>query len=214
MRAGMVAVPDSSPSVVLGPRFVHATEYAVAVHAHDGRKGADVPYLAHLLAVASLVLEDGGTEDEAIGGLLHDSVEDHGVERLPEIRERFGDLVAEIVEGCSDSVAPEGEPKRPWLERKEAYVAGLRRGESPPPVLLVSCADKLHNARSILADLRDGGLPTLGRFKADPPDLLWYYDSLAAVFEHHLAERRNPRLLREVVEELRAIIEAGERVPA
>jgi (p)ppGpp synthase/HD superfamily hydrolase len=209
---GLVVKP--TPSVVLGARYVDAVRFAVEVHAGDDRKGADVPYASHLLAVSSLVLEDGGGEDEAIAGLLHDVVEDHGIERLAEVRDRFGDVVGDIVVACSDSLVPDGEPKAPWLVRKEAYVAELRLETTPEEALVVSCADKLHNARSILADLRDQGLPSLGRFSAEPPQLLWYYESLALIFEQRLAHRRNQALLREVVDELRSIIEAGERVPA
>jgi (p)ppGpp synthase/HD superfamily hydrolase len=210
----MEVVAEPMPSVVLGPRYVDAVAYALDVHAADDRKGADVPYTSHLLAVSALVLEDGGSEDEAIGGLLHDTVEDHGVEHLGEIRGRFGDLVAEIVEGCSDSLVPDGEPKPPWRVRKGTYVAHLRLETTPVPVLVVSCADKLHNARSILADLRDRGLPSLGRFSAEPRELLWYYESLAQIFEQRLPHRRNQVLLCQVVAELRSIIDAGERVPA
>lgn len=207
-------MPSSPPSVVLGPRYVEAVAYATTLHAGDGRKGVDVPYSAHLLAVSSLVLEDGGGEDEAIGGLLHDAVEDHGVERLDEIRARFGDVVAEIVVGCSDSMAPEGAEQAPWKVRKEAYVERLAEHITDSSVLVVSCADKLHNARTILADLREAGMPSLGRFNAEPLELLWYYESLAVIFERRLPGRRNQRLLCETVAELRALIEAGERVSA
>jgi (p)ppGpp synthase/HD superfamily hydrolase len=193
---------------------VDAVAYTAELHAHDGRKGVDVPYVAHLLGVSSLVLEDGGGEDEAIGGLLHDAVEDHGVERLAEIRARFGLLVADIVEGCSDSMVPEGAPKPSWPVRKRDYIEHLAEHGCRESVLVVSCADKLHNARSILADLRDQGLPSLGRFSATPPELLWYYESLAEIFEQRLPLRRNQVLLRETVDELRSIIEAGQRVPA
>jgi len=193
---------------------VDAVRYATELHSGDGRKGVDVPYIAHLLGVSSLVLEDGGGEDDAIGGLLHDAIEDHGIEHLHEIRERFGDQVAEIVIGCSDSMQPGGQPKASWATRKQAYVTGLSENVHAQSVLVVSCADKLHNARSILADLRDAGLPSLGRFNATPLELLWYYESLAEIFERRLPGRRNQRLLRETVTELRALIEAGERVPA
>jgi (p)ppGpp synthase/HD superfamily hydrolase len=207
-------VSQPPPSVVLGPRYVDAVAYATDLHADDGRKGVDVPYVAHLLGVSSLVLEDGGGEDEAIGGLLHDAVEDHGIERLAEIRARFGALVADIVEGCSDSMVPDGAPKASWAVRKRDYIEQLSEHGCHESVLLVSCADKLHNARSILADLRDQGLPSLGRFNATPPELLWYYDSLTEIFEQRLPDRRNQMLLRETVDDLRTIIEAGQRVPA
>src|ERR671932_1999797 len=136
-----------------GEKFEKALLYATRLHRDQTRKGTDTPYITHLLAVAAIVGENGGTEDEVVAALLHDSPEDQGGrERLKEIRERFGDAVAEIVDGCTDTYE---DPKPAWQPRKEAYVEHV--STAPPSVRLVSAADKLHNARSILADLRAVG---------------------------------------------------------
>ena len=165
----------SSP---LGPRFQEALQFATTLHANQLRKGRQVPYVAHLLSVAALVLEDGGDEDQAIAGLLHDAVEDQGGQpTLSEIRRRFGDKVAFIVEGCTDA---DTIPKPPWRERKERYIAHVR--SAPPEVLRVSAADKLHNARAVLADFRDSGPSVWGRFNGARDGTLWYYRSLTDLF--------------------------------
>lgn len=167
------------PPVPVGPRFAEAMAFAVATHATQARKGTAIPYLTHLLAVSALVGESGGGEDEMIAGLLHDAVEDGGgAPVLAEIRARFGEGVAAIVAGCTDDDS--GGEKAPWLERKRAYLAHL--AGAPLPVLRVSCADKLHNARSIHRDLRDQGPVVWTRFKADREGSLWYYRSLARLF--------------------------------
>ena len=162
----------------LGPRFREALEYAARLHETQARKGGSVPYVAHLLAVTALVLENGGDEDLAIAALLHDAVEDQGGARtLAKIRADFGDRVADIVEACSDTDAT---PKPPWRERKEAYLAHLRDAEQD--VLLVSLSDKLHNARSILMDYRAVGPDLWERFKAGRDGQLWYYRELVSIF--------------------------------
>ncbi|MCG6940292.1 MAG: HD domain-containing protein [Thiohalocapsa sp.] len=162
----------------LTPRFEDALLYANRLHATQTRKGSGVPYVSHLLAVASLVLEAGGDEDTAVAALLHDAVEDQGgLPILAEIRARFGDTVADIVAACSDSFTS---PKPPWHERKRAYIAHLR--DAPPEVLLVSCADKLHNARAIATDHRRLGDNLWERFHAGRDDILWYYRELSAIF--------------------------------
>jgi (p)ppGpp synthase/HD superfamily hydrolase len=159
-------------------RFEAALLYAALLHADQKRKGSDTPYIAHLLGVASLVLENGGDEDEAIAALLHDAVEDQGGRpRLEEIRRRFGDTVAEIVQGCTDTDAS---PKPPWQPRKEAYLARLRH--APPSVLLVSLADKLQNARAILADYRSVGEALWSRFTGGREGTLWYYREVVKVY--------------------------------
>ena len=136
-----------------GEQFEAALVYAARLHRDQTRKGSGIPYVNHLLAVAAIVGENGGTEEEVVAALLHDAPEDHGGRaRLEEIRERFGDEVAEIVAGCTDTYE---DPKPAWRPRKEAYVAHVRT--APASVRLVSAADKLHNARSILADLRVSG---------------------------------------------------------
>ncbi len=164
----------------LGERFVDALGYAAHAHADQVRKGGDVPYVGHLLGVCSLVVEDGGGEDEAIAALLHDAVEDQGgVERLEDIRRRFGERVAGIVLELTDA---DGIPKPPWTERKLAYLQSLPRAS--PSGLRVGSADKLHNARAILMDLRDPEVGTgiFGRFNADAPRTIGYYDALADAF--------------------------------
>lgn len=144
-----------SDGTALTDRFDRALLYATHVHGGQVRKGTSTPYIAHLMAVAATVLEYGGDEDLAIAALLHDSVEDQGGKaRLEDVRNRFGERVARIVEACSDSLADTagGERKAHWQERKEAYLAHLRAaGED---ILRVSLADKVHNARAILRDLR------------------------------------------------------------
>lgn len=161
--------------MTLGDRFEDALVFTARLHRRQRRKGRDVPYLAHLLAVASLVIEHGGGEDEAIAGLLHDAVEDQGgLETRDRIAARFGAMVAEIVMGCSDSTV---EPKPPWRARKEAYIAHIAAG-APDSVLLVSAADKLHNARTILSDYRERGEALCG----GRAGTLWYYRALADVF--------------------------------
>jgi (p)ppGpp synthase/HD superfamily hydrolase len=166
---------------LLTPRFEDALLCATRLHATQTRKGSGVPYVSHLLAVASLVLEAGGDEDHAIAALLHDAAEDQGgLATLAEIRARFGDAVADIVAACSDTF---DEPKPPWHARKRAYLAHLR--DAPPAVRLVSCADKLHNARAIAADYRRHGDALWQRFSAGPDDILWYYRELSAIFTVH-----------------------------
>jgi (p)ppGpp synthase/HD superfamily hydrolase len=164
---------------LLTGRFDRALDLAVDHHRPQLRKGTEIPYVAHLLGVASLVLEMGGTEDEAIGALLHDAVEDRGgPEMLARIRAGFGDDVARIVQANSDT---DVEPKPPWRERKEAYVAAIAR--KAPDELRVSLADKLHNARAILLDFRTHGDALWDRFKAgEGASVRWYYRALYAAF--------------------------------
>ena len=162
----------------LSTRFEEALVLATRLHGRQRRKGTDVPYVSHLLGVASLVLEAGGDEDQAIAALLHDAVEDQGGRpQLEKIRRQFGDRVAGIVEGCTDA---DSVPKPPWRARKERYVAHVK--EAPADVRRVSAADKLHNARAILADVRRHGDAVWGRFTADRAGVLWYYRSLVTAF--------------------------------
>jgi (p)ppGpp synthase/HD superfamily hydrolase len=138
---------------MLGTRFDGALIYAVHLHGGQVRKGTTIPYVAHLLGVASLALEAGADEDEAIAALLHDAVEDQGgLARRADIEVRFGARVARIVADCSDA---DQEPKPPWRERKEAYLANL--GSKAKSSLLVSLADKTHNAQAIVSDLHSQG---------------------------------------------------------
>jgi GTP pyrophosphokinase len=160
----------------LGSRFEEALSYAARAHWRQVRKAGDVPYVAHLLAVASLVLEHGGGEDAAIAALLHDAVEDTGgPPRREDIRVRFGDDVVRIVDACSDN---EGEPKPPWRERKDRYLAHLA-AETDPQARLVTACDKLHNARAVLADYVARGPALWQRFNGGREGTIWYYRSIA-----------------------------------
>jgi (p)ppGpp synthase/HD superfamily hydrolase len=193
-------------ATVLTDRFDRALLYATHVHGGQVRKGTSTPYVAHLLAVAATVLEYGGDEDLAIAALLHDSVEDQGGKaRLDDVRNRFGEGVARIVEACSDSLADtgKGERKAHWQERKEAYLAHLRTADED--ILWVSLADKVHNARAILRDLRkpDIGEKVWARFNVSTKQTLWYYRSLADIFCERLANQLSKEL-REIVEVLEA----------
>ena len=154
-------------------RLAQATAFAMTIHARQLRKGSDAPYISHLLAVASLVLEHGGDEEQAIAGLLHDAIEDAGADQEAIIAERFGPRVAAIVRGCTDADVM---PKPPWRARKEAYIAHLEY--AGPDVLLVSAADKLHNARTVCSDLRGHGLAVFDRFKGGREGTLWYYRTI------------------------------------
>ncbi len=159
-------------------RFEDALVLAHQLHAKQTRKGTSIPYVGHLLAVTSLVIENGGTEDEAIAALLHDAIEDAGGDRIRRlIRERYGENVLAIVEGCTDT---DQTPKPPWRKRKEDYIAHVRH--APPSIRLVSMADKLHNARSILQDYRVIGEDVWKRFTGGKDGSLWYYRALVEVF--------------------------------
>jgi (p)ppGpp synthase/HD superfamily hydrolase len=172
-------------SVQLGADFAKAVAYAVEAHGDQTRKGTDIPYAAHLLAVCALVLEAGGSEVQAIAALLHDTAEDCGGQpRLDDIRSRFGDAVASIVEDCSDSLAEDPSEKADWRERKLAYLAHLLF--APPDALLVSVADKLHNATSIVRDLNDVRPKMFERFNATAEETFRYYTDLVGAF----AQRR------------------------
>jgi (p)ppGpp synthase/HD superfamily hydrolase len=161
-------------------RFVEAVRYAADVHREQARKGTDIPYMSHLLGVASFVLEDGGDEDAAIAALLHDAAEDHGGRpRLDDIRARFGEKVAHIVENCTDSWSS---PKEPWKARKDRYVEHAQTIDRE--TLRVSAADKVHNAYAILRDLRTYGEAVWKRFAASPDDIISYYDRLVRAFRH------------------------------
>ena len=160
--------------IVLGEQFATAVHYASTVHASQMRKGTQVPYMAHLLGVASLVLEAGGDEELAIAGLLHDAAEDHGGEvRLADIGDRFGQRVASIVRDCSDSLSADPLDKADWETRKREHLAHIP--DMSDDALLVWMADKAHNARSIVTDLQASGLQAMSRFNAPADRILWYY---------------------------------------
>jgi GTP pyrophosphokinase len=185
----------------LSTRFDDALVFASRLHARQVRKGGTIPYISHLLAVAALVLEHGGNEDEAIAALLHDAIEDQGGETTrQEILRRFGEAVVSIVNGCTDA---DTVPKPPWQARKNAYIAHLRSASSS--VLLVSTADKLHNLRSIRTDYELVGDALWQRFQAGKEGTLWYYRSLVEVYNAYYRTPLTAELTR-TFQELEATI--------
>jgi len=196
----------TSPQPLLTHRFVDALGYAAELHLRQRRKGKGQPYVGHLLGVAAIVIQHGGGEDEAIAALLHDAVEDQGgLPRLGEIREKFGERVAYIVDGCTDSYEVSGE-KQEWGERKRAYIE--RVAQESADVRLVSAADKLANARDILSDFRAEGDAIFHRFKGRKQGTLWYYRTLVNVFRE---AGTNPLIeeLDRVVTELESLARAS-----
>jgi (p)ppGpp synthase/HD superfamily hydrolase len=165
-------------AVRLGPRFLRAFLFAADKHSGQARKASTIPYIAHLMGVASLALEAGGDEDIAIAALLHDVVEDcGGAPMLKEVRRRFGKHVAEMVDGCTDA---DTEPKPPWRERKEKYIRRLKTEAAD--TRLVSASDKLNNIRSIISDYRAIGESVWSRFNGGRDGTLWYYRTLRDEF--------------------------------
>jgi (p)ppGpp synthase/HD superfamily hydrolase len=195
------------PRLVLTERFTDAVEYARQLHT-EYRKGTDIPYMAHLLGVAALVMGEAGgrvpvTEDMVIAALLHDAVEDHGgMPRLREIEGRFGAEVSRMVAALSDTFAEDHDKKEGWDERKNNYLARLR--DEPDDVLLISAADKLYNAKAILDDFNEIGPAVFARFKRGAKEQLWYFEELLKVFRAHPPNRIVNDLDR-VVHELRAV---------
>ena len=181
---------------------------AFALEAHDGqmRKGTEVPYISHPLGVASLVMEAGGSEDEVIAALLHDAVEDGGVELVEPIRERFGEAVLDIVLACSDAVVPKGADKPDWWSRKRAYID--RVPQESAGAVLVTTADKLHNARAIATDLREMGVSVFDRFTGGRDGALWYQRAITE------ALARNPRAPQPLLADLRRTVDEIERLAA
>jgi (p)ppGpp synthase/HD superfamily hydrolase len=174
-----------------------AFRYAAEKHDGQTRKQSAVPYLSHLMAVASLVLEAGGDEDMAIAALLHDVVEDcGGMPRLREIRKQFGPRVSKVVEGCTDSF---GEPKPEWVERKKDYLREVKH--AGVETRLVSASDKLHNVRTILADYRQHGEAIWTRFTGKREGTLWYYRALSDEYRRR-SPNRNTRELEIAVAQL------------
>jgi len=190
-------------SKILTKKFEKALQYAARIHSTQIRKCTNIPYIAHLLAVASIVIENGGREDEAIAALLHDAVEDQGgVKTFEEICQLFGDGVGSIVADCTDAWS---EPKPPWRERKEKYIAHLYGVSSS--VLLVSCADKLHNARTILTDYRKSGDEVWVRFKGGKEGVLWYYREITNTYQKLNTNSQ-------IVDELNRVVSELERLTA
>jgi (p)ppGpp synthase/HD superfamily hydrolase len=206
-RAAMGAGP-------LSERFDDALLFTARHHRTQLRKGSQVPYMSHLMSVSALVMEHGGTEGQAIAALLHDAVEDapagQGGAVLAEIRERFGDAVADMVAACSDRLNDSGERKGTWQERKQAYVDGLPH--KALDALLVTAADKTHNGLCIAADVRRYGPGFWSTFNASRDELLWYYTSVERTVAERLPDSSIAEALHRAVEELiaaSALTEAG-----
>ncbi len=184
-------------SPLLTQRFSSALEFASVVHSTQVRKGTSIPYLAHLLAVASLVIEHGGDEDTAIAALLHDAAEDcGGLPMLAQVRARFGEEVATVVSGCSDTFE---EQKPDYAQRKTQYVEHLVESATPA-ACLVSAADKLHNGRSILHDLRSAKVPAefWRRFTGSPREIGWYYGRVERALDGRLAASDGHQMVTEI----------------
>ena len=165
----------------LSEKFEEALIYATRAHSDQMRKKTGIPFVAHILGVTAIALEYGANEKEAKGALLHDTVEDcGGAERLRDIGEKFGDDVARIVDGCTDTYEA---PKPPWLERKRAYIDHLKNSDRS--TRLVSASDKLHNTRAILAELRRTGVEVFERFSGKKDGTVWYYRTLVTAFRQH-----------------------------
>jgi (p)ppGpp synthase/HD superfamily hydrolase len=187
---------------MLTNRFIVATEMACRIHAEHTRKGTEIPYTSHLLSVAALVLENGGDEDLAIAGLLHDALEDSLLELVPAIRaeilELFGPRVLGVVEACTDGLQDAAGRKAAVRERKERYLEHLAHANDD--TLLVSACDKLHNARAIVRDLHVEGSSVFKRFSAGRDGTLWYYDAISKLLASRKPGALTNQLLRCVAE--------------
>ncbi|MDD2857916.1 MAG: HD domain-containing protein [Candidatus Nanopelagicales bacterium] len=162
------------PHLTLTQRYFDAVAYAAEAHAWQARKGGNIAYMSHLLGVSSLVIEAGGDEDQAIAGLLHDVVEDQGgLQRLADVRRRYGDRVAGIVLGCSDSLDGDDGYWMDYWERKQAYLDRLET--EPPELVMVSIADKVHNARALVTDLEYSGVAVFNKFHGSAREIIHYY---------------------------------------
>ena len=194
--------------LILSERFTRAVEYARKLHT-ETRKGTQIPYMAHLLGVASLVMGEAGgavpvTEDMVIAAILHDTVEDHGGKpRLDDVEKVFGKNVARMVEGLSDTLAEDHDKKEGWEDRKEKYLARLKT--EPEDVLVISVADKLYNAMTILDDLKEIGPAVWERFKRGPNKQIWYFHALLEIFHARLKSRMVDELQR-VVDEIAFLV--------
>ena len=199
---------DKLPHLHLTARFTAAVDYARVLHI-ERRKGTGIPYMAHLLGVASLVMGEAShvnfpvTEDMVIAAVLHDTVEDHGgTPRLTDIEHNFGTNVARMVEGLSDSLAEDSTRKAPWCDRKQSYLDRLR--SEPADTQLISAADKLYNARAILEDYRIIGAEIWKRFHRGRNDQLWYFNQLLKIFRSSGGNR--------LVDELERVVRALEQI--
>jgi len=197
---------EQGSALALTPRFSRAVDYARQIHV-GYRKGTTVPYMAHLLGVASLVMGESGqvpfpvTEDMVIAALLHDAVEDEGgLPRLHDIEQNFGQEVARIVEGCTDSFEEDRSKKQDWVTRKRSYIERLWM--EPQDTLLVSAADKLYNARATLEEYRSVGVEVWKRLKRGRSEQLWYFNELLKVYDGKCSRWRIIEELRQVISEL------------
>ncbi len=194
----------------VGKRFRDALVWAAELHEDQDRKGGDVPYVAHLLGVAAIVLEHGGSEDVAIAALLHDALEDQAHKMTEgEIRARFGDAVERIVVECSDGT-PEEQRDRShdrWFARKKKYIAEI--AHKSDGALMVSMADKLYNARSMLEDYRTEGETLWGRFTTGREGNLWYYAAMVEAYEQRVGHTRLWGELARTVAEMKNLVEAA-----
>lgn len=190
-------------------RFEDALVFASQLHKEQQRKVSGTPYIGHLLGVASIVIEHGGSEDEAIAALLHDAIEDQGGAKIrDEIRKRFGEKVVEIVDGCTDSDVI---PKPPWRKRKEDYIEHLSMATLP--ILLVSASDKLYNARTIREEYRLIGDEVWNRFQGKKDGTLWYYRALVTAYRNRISKipNCNPHLS-VIVDELDRVVSELEQI--
>jgi (p)ppGpp synthase/HD superfamily hydrolase len=187
-------------ATVHSPRYIKALEWAAQLHLGQHRKGKQVPYISHLIAVSALVWEDGGDEEQAIAALLHDAIEDAGVS-AEQIAERFGERVARIVDDCTDTAGPTaaGEQKEPWLVRKRRNLEHMQEVELDS--LQVSAADKAHNARDQMLDARRDP-HTWDRFNAGIDGTAWYQLRIHQTLRHRLPTSRSTELLGEALQEL------------
>ena len=204
----------SDTALHLTSRFTHAVDYARIVHVGT-RKSTEVPYIAHLLGVASLVMGEAGqvpfpiTEDIVIAALLHDAVEDAGgMPRLHDIEANFGTMVARIVEGCSDSFEEDSGKKKPWEDRKRGYIERLKTESED--TLLVSAADKLYNVRAVVEDHSSHGAEVWKRFNRGPEQQVWYYGEILKVFQQRC---RDWRIVKELGRAVSELLEAAGRHP-
>lgn len=184
-------------------RIATAFDFAAREHQYQVRKSTDIPYISHLMSVAALVFENGGDESQAIAGLLHDVIEDaEPPSKIPEIRREieklFGAKVLAIVDACTDGEPDTTGIKPPWRPRKEAYIKSLE--SKSDEMLLVSCCDKLHNARAILSDLKTVGISVFDRFTASKEETIWYYTSLSSLFLSKLKNTKGAIAARELID--------------
>jgi (p)ppGpp synthase/HD superfamily hydrolase len=183
------------------------TALAIALDAHKTqiRKGTSIPYISHPMAVASIALEFGATEDQAIAALLHDAIEDGGASYAHSIEALFGTYVLTLVQGCTDGIPAQSGEKALWIDRKTAYLEHLQGASDE--VLLVSCSDKLHNARAIVSDLITEGPSVFNRFSATTEQTLWYYRQLATIFTN----RKTPpsKALESAVSQMEALSQSA-----